>query len=671
VNEIRTRTIESVVAGGRPEPIAPTLPVRTPQGEGTAPNGSRIFAADVPLGEDACGLAGALRPLAELVAHRDTQAPLTIACLGGPGSGKSFALNALLGQIESLVRESPDRGLFLKRIAVVKIDAARLDGDTSVALAGLIYEALGAHFPDLARDAADAVRDPRAMARETADRLDETRRRLDSERQSLTEIESRRARIFETVLFETAGSKIDAYARANRASIESRLEGFGITGEPILNFKSMVRDLGESGGSIARAGATLRALWAFKGQTRLLVTAAVLVLAGLGLSAAVAKQDVWLGWLQGINENLGPTVAWLRAHVDWLSTLKHVAYAGAAAALAFNVLRALRFMQPLLRGVKLLHADIGEKRRDIDGLYAHQIRRVDGLTAQVDKAARQAAEADRRAGNRGDGSDEHLEPSPFDNGSLKLRAERFFASLGRVMQRPARAAPAPGEAAKPMPERIVVAIDNLDALAADAACGVLEATHRALAQPGLVLVLALDPARLSKVHGEIEPRLEKWIQVPLRVGREGAGRDVAQLVGQILGRRTEDAGKPEAAPRRSNADWTVSDAEAALLADLAPVAGTSPRAVKRFVNLYRVVRTQAPEIKTELALMLALDLGGTPAERTAVAASLASQTEEAAFDSAQVDGGIAGALRDAAAMGLKVEALRRAAAIVKLYSLRG
>jgi len=659
------RDVESAVAGARPEPIAPTLPMRDAPGAAVPRSRARIFAADVPFGEDAWGLDAALRPLAELVAHKETEAPLTIAFLGGPGSGKSFALAALLDQIEASARNS-ERGAFLKRIAAVRVDAGRLDGDAPVALAGLIYETLGASFPEFVSSAADAVRDPRAVAREIAERLDDVRRRLDTERQSLTEIESRRARIFETMLFETAGSKVDAYARANRASIESRLEGFGITGEPIRNFKSMVRDLAEAGGPIARAGAALRALWAFKGQTRLLVTAIALSLVGLGLGATVANQSTWLGWLQGLNESLAPTVAWMRAHVEWLTTLQHVAYAGAAFALALNILRAFRFMQPLFRGIALLQSDVAAKRHDIDGLYAHQMRRVDHLNSEVERIARLAAEADRRAGGHGERPDLHLEPSPFDTGSLKLRAERFFTSLGRLLQRSERGSAA--EASKAAaPERLIIALDNIDALTPEAACSVLEATHQALAQPGVVLLLALDLGRLSNVRAEIGQRLEKWIQVPVRVGPDAGALDARGLVAQIIGRR---ARKAELAGQSGPIDWTLSDEEAITLAALAPVAGASPRAVKRFVNLYRVVRPQAPEFKAELALMLALDLGGTGAERAAVATVL-SAPGGVLVDPAQFGPRIADALHQADATDLTRAALRRAAAIVRCYSLRG
>jgi hypothetical protein len=666
VNEFTIRDVESALAGVRAEPKAPRLPERVLPSETPAARSARIFAADVPHGEDAWGLEAALRPLAELVVHRETEAPLTIGFLGGPGAGKSFALAALLGQVEALARKSGDRDPFLKEIATVRVDATRLDGDAPLALAELIYESLRGTFPDLVGAAADAIRDPRTLARETADRLDEVRRRLDLERQNLSEIESRRARAFETVLFETAGSKIDAYARANRARIEARLESFGFSGDPILNFKSMVRDLAESGGSISRFGAALRSFWAFKGQMRLLVTSAILFLVGLGLAAAVTNEATWLGWLQNINESLAPTVAWIRAHVDWLLTLKQVAYAGAALALAVNVLRALRFVQPLFRGVALLESDVAAKRRDIDALYAHQMRRVDGLIAEVERHARQAAEADRRAGDHGGKPEVHLEPSPFESGVLKLRVERFFVSLGRLLQRPERGAAANNAAQKNVPERIVIALDNLDALAPSAAVSVIETAHRALTQPGLVFLLALDATRLSSLGGDIVQRLEKWIQVPFRVGPDVATLDAKGLVAQIIGRGGR---KTEVVPNVAT-DWTISDAEATTLAALAPIAGASPRMVKRFVNLYRVVRTQAPEFKTELALMLAIDLGGTAAERAAIAASLAG-SGGADLDPMHFGLRIAGALHEMGAAELRIAAARRAAAIVRCYSLRG
>ncbi len=223
-----------------------------------------VFAADIPLGSDALGQTGALRPLAELAAHRDAETPLAIGLLGGSGSGKSFALATLLADVEALSAASNDT--MVRRVNIVKIDAATLDGEPSVALAAAVYDKLGTSYPEFVREAAHAARDPHVVAREAAQRLDDARRRLDSERQSLHEIENRRGRLTETVLFESAGSQVDTYARTNRGRIESRLASFGITGDPIANYKSMVRDLADAGGPMGRVGAALRAFWAFAGQ---------------------------------------------------------------------------------------------------------------------------------------------------------------------------------------------------------------------------------------------------------------------------------------------------------------------------------------------------------------------------------------------------------------------
>jgi hypothetical protein len=678
VNEVRIRGMEGAIGEGRSEPIGPTLPVAvpppdvavTPSDEPTpadakpAPAG-RIFVADLPAGEDARGLGSALRPLAELAVRRDTETPLAIGILGEAGTGKTFALTALLTQIAALARDPADPRSFLQRMATATIDVTRLEGEAPVALAGAIYEFLAATYPGLAVGAADAVQDPRLAAREAAERLDAARLRLDGERQSLTEIESRRARIIEAVLFETAGSRIDAYARANRTRIENRLESFGFAGEPILYFKSLVRDLAETGGPLARLGAAVRTLWAYKGQARLLVASVALWLVGLGLGAVVASQATWLAWLQNVNESLVPAATWIGAHIDWLSTAQRAAYAIAALALLLNVLRALRFLQPLFRGVTLLNFDVAAKKRDLDTLYAHQMRRVDALMAEVERIARQAAEADRRADTHR-GGDLVVDPSPFETDSARTRAERFFASLGRLLQNAERGEQIGTDAKKPGPERIVIALDNLDAVPVDVATRVLEAAHRLLAQAGLVLVLALDPRRLFTLHPEMAQRLEKWIQIPFRVSPEATPSEPRGLVAQIIGR----AGRKSEA-QDSAIDWTLSDSEAAALMALAPIAGSAPRNVKRFVNIYRIVRTQAPDSKAELALMLALDLGGSEEERAAVTAELSATNTNADLDIAALGPRIGGALREAKVRKVKVAAARRAAAVVRSYSLNG
>src|ERR1700722_9333811 len=196
VTDVDTRDLNRNAA--RAEPIAPSLPARPSQPVTTSSTSpaSRtaqkprpsVFAADIPLGNDALGQTGALRPLAELAAHRDAETPLAIGLLGGPGAGKSFALATLLADVEALSAASNDT--MVRRVNIVKIDAATLDGEPSVALAAAVYDKLGTAYPEFVREAAHAARDPHVVAREAAQRLDDARRRLDSERQSLHEIEN-------------------------------------------------------------------------------------------------------------------------------------------------------------------------------------------------------------------------------------------------------------------------------------------------------------------------------------------------------------------------------------------------------------------------------------------------------------------------------------------------
>jgi hypothetical protein len=651
---------------GRLEPAAPsfaTLAAQIKPGQR-----SSIFAADLPRGADALGLDKALRPLAELAAHRDTETPLTIALLGESGSGKSFALARLLADIEALSTAAVSAGgPFLTRIAALRIDVGGFGGEPNIALAGALYDKLSAEFPEFVREVAHAVRDPQVVAREAAERLDEARRRLDAERQKLDEIESRRARLAETVLFESAGSQVDAYARANRAKIESRFEGFGIAGDPIANYKSMVRDIAESGGLVGRIGGALRAFWAFKGQTRLLVTAVILVLAGIGLDAAVADQAKWLASLRGASQGLASVSAWIEAHMDWLTLAAKVAYAFAALALLTNFLRGVQFLRPLFRGVGFLQTDVVNRRHALDALYAHQMRRVDGLEADVELAARSAAEADRRAGTPAPFKSQ-TEPSPFADTTLKAQAERFFASLGAFMDGIQHSGAEAGTAGglKSVPQRLVVALDHVDALPQGKARAFLEAAHRAFASPGIVTLVAADPARIEADT----TALEKWIQVPFRLGGTGA-IDHAAFVAQVLGQ----AGARDAQTRTeiwAPLDWSISPAESGLLAAVAPLTGGSPRAVKRLVNLYRIARAQAPGDRGVLAMMLALEQGGTSDEIATVKDAVGDRDSDADLEIGQTTPRLFAVFQMLRAVEgrVSVESARRAAAIAKMLSMR-
>lgn len=634
-----------------------------------------IFAADVPDAPDALGLDTQLDLLSELAAHARTETPLTIGLLGPSGSGKSLAMTRLIRSIEALSAAAAQRAggtPFLGKIVTLRIDAADIDGHPAAALAGALHASLAAEFPAFALEAAHAASDPRVAAREAFERLDAARRRLEAERSALAEAEGRRAKLTETVLYEASGSQVDAYARANRTRIKTALAAFGVTADPIRDYKDMVRAIADRDGG-GRAGFALRAFWAFKGQTRLLATALFLVLAGFGLGDAVADQSTWLGWLRG-NEQFAAAATWLEQHMDWLLTLRAIAFLGAAVAVGVNVWRALRLIQLAFRGERLLQADLFARRRESDGHFGHQTRRVEALTSEVELLARHAAEAERRAGGLQPANPALAEPPPFAVDVIKQQAQRFIMAVGALVQR--RGRPPGGHsnaAAVEAPQRIVVAVDNIDAAPPSRAREILAQIRGALG-PGFVTLIAAEAARLGNAGGEDETSLDKWIQVPFQVGELAGRADYSALVQDILiGASASTTQGPARDAGRSALDEPVSEAEATLLAELAPLAGRSARAVKRFVNLYRIVRTQmqdGQDHKGALALMLALDAGGTQGEIAAMHDALSGANGEISVDLHQ--GGLrlteALAAVQAAQGKIGVAAARRAAAMARLYS---
>ena len=630
--DVGLRDLGSFVPGGRRTEAEPVAAAVTPRADRAPsvlitppPSAAKprvVFGGDLPAGADALGVEDTLATIAELAAHRGTATPLCVGLVGGPGTGKSFALGTLTARICDLATAAgaAGQGPFLSRIHVQPIDAASLDGDPTLGLAARLHAGLRQPYPDLAREIGHTARDPHVVLREVNEKLDDARRRLDSERRALDDAGSRRARLTETVLYEAAGSQVDAYARANRGGIESRLNGFGITGDPIRNYKDLVQVVAGSG----KVGLASRSLWGFKGQTKLIVAAVVLVAIGVGLGAAIDDQTNWLATIRAAGK-AGPSIAdWSEAHVGLLGSLRGGAFVLAALAILANLWRAFAFLTPIFKGVRLLDGDLDARRRDLDGLYAHQTKRVDTLDADVERLTRESAEAERRVGYTGPAT--LNEPSPFEAAGPP-QAQSFFAVLARMLAQPRGSAP----------QRIVLALDHLDAVSPARARAILDALHRAAAG-SLVALVAVDPTRLG-ASGAGD--LERWIQVPVRL--DDNERDYGALVEATLGQGAP-AASAKLDARASRLDSPVDGDETTLLSSLAALAGPSPRAIKRFVNLYTLARLDGDGHRGALMLMLALALGGTGEDRAAVAAAFARGDQAASFDLPTADALLRGAL---------------------------
>jgi hypothetical protein len=660
----------AIVPGARlAEPNA--VPARPPASRTVEPDAvssQTIFAADHPGGPDALGLDAPLGLLAGLAAHARTETPLTIGLLGPSGSGKSFALTKLIRSIEDLSGAATPASPYIGEIVTLRVDAAHLDGHPAMALAGALHASLARTFPALAAEAARAARDPHAAASDALERLDASRCKLEAEKRALDDANARRARLVESILYQTAGSQVDAYARANTARIKGLLSNLSIAGDPLLAYKDMVQTIASTPGGARRAGFVLRAFFAFKEQRNFIATAILLLFSGAGLGFAIDGHTAWIGWLRA-NESSVSIANWLEAHLDLLASLRGIIFLGAAIALGLNVWRASRVLLLVFRGEALLQADLAAARRETDGLFAHQARRVEALAVEVNTRSRLAAEAERRAGDAHPVDPALAGPLLFPIDTATQQAQAFAAAVGAMIAKSRETRPR--KSGGGAPGRIVLALDHLDAVPASRRHDIL-VYARSLFKQGFVILIAADPARLAAAAGETAPSLDKWIQVPFQIGEIASRANYATLIRAILGGQA--ALEPQVRNAETSAllalDQPVSAAETQLLADLAPLAGSSARALKRFVNLYRLTRSTGQNHQGALALMLALDAGGTPSEIAAVNDALSNSEPEGDLDLHQCGARLVEALAAVrSAQGkVSVAAARRAAATTRMFS---
>lgn len=614
-----------------------------------------------PESPDALGFDAAVRGLAELAAHRAAKDALTIALLGPAGSGKSFALNRLLAFAKGFSHSAGPDSRFAANLVIARIDASA-GAEPAAALAAGVYDAMraaGGSAATLAEEAVASGADPVDAARVASERLIELRRRLDAERQGLRELSGRRARLAETVLYQAGSSRIDAWARANRGRIESRLRAFGFeSGDPVATYKDLVRDVSDNRGLAGRAGAFLHAMWAFRGQARLLALAVVLVALAWALGLADQTRSAWLGWINEQGELGQNTAAWLQAQIGVLAGLRTLSLWAAAGCMALNAWRASRFVSPLFRGVTLLEADMDAAQREIDSMIGNQTRLVDDLASQADAQARRTEEAERRAAAGSIRRNDDASPFEVAESDVRRQARRF---LQTVAQEAARGGGL---------DRVIVAIDDLDTLSPANAAAFLDETALLLAKSPFVVVFAADGGRLAQGWGpEGASRLARRAQIGVRIDA-ASSKDYARLVRSLLA-PPEATAEADHEVKASIWDRPVSPEETELLQKLAPLAGRGPSDVAQFIFVYRLARARAASWPA-LAFALALDIGGTDDERASIAKAVANADPDAALEPSGQPARIADALAAACALetgGLKTKQVREAIAIAAAHSL--
>ena len=576
-----------------PRPLAPPpMPAaaRAPAPVPAASTGPALF-ANAPDAADLIGMREAVRPLAELCLSPQAQTPFVAGVFGGPGSGKSFALRSLAASVEDLAAASakaPGSAL-LSKVVVARVDAAGLSGDPGPAIAAAAFSALelgtgGASYAALADEAAHAATDPLRAAGAAAERHDDISRRLESERASRDEIDARRARIAEVLLYETPGSRIDTMVRASRGAIDAKLRGFGLAdGDTGANFRDLVRDASSLGGA-SRTMLGPRAMWAFRGQVKLLLTAAVALLLSFALGRLqTASADASL---RSMGEMGVSSADWIGAHRDWLDMASGALILLAVVAILVNVWRAFSFTSLLFRGLRLLNMDIRERRRELDASLARVERRIAALTTEAEAASKRAETLAQRAGGK---ASVMRAPGPVFLQALETpsrAARQFFSELGRLVA-------GPDSPDLPAPQRILILIDNLEALPAAEAARIVD-TAGALLSRGAAMAIACDIDKIGAVRERFDVLFDAGSVVETERER---------LAARLLSGAPSPAPLKPADALKSTIGEPLSQSEIAHLTALAPLTSGTPQALKRLLNAYRLARTEkAPRPAIALAL---------------------------------------------------------------------
>ncbi|EFC86649.1 KAP P-loop domain protein [Parafrankia sp. EUN1f] len=550
-------------------------------------------AGDSPADRDLLGIDGDVAMLAKLVAARKPDPPLAIALLGPWGSGKSTFMVQMRKRVERLVQDAakdpdPTSTAFVGRVLQVDFNAWHYSDDQVwTGLVDRLFRELAAAHDDSRQPSPSA-----AQARAQRDRL----------RSELARELRRQHRL--TGSFE----KIDDVAGG-----QGRFQDATAPTSIFVAMWSWARDLAAD-------------LWASRSVLlRIVVFVAV---AGLAWRYGIRLAAWTAGQAQGGKDS--PTLVRL---VPWSVIVISVVYPGWKIYLGgrslYNRLR--RGLEGTLADVQwriheldrqLIVADAAAglasflAERSSEATYAGYRGLVGRVRDDLDQLATKLAEARQ---TWAEDEKARLAPVPAPASSAQWRVK---AKLWWGQRRARRAVEARARMLKILPERrplerIVLYIDDLDRCPPNVVADMLAAVHLLLALPLFVVVVAVDPAWLSRAVHQHRGRLfgnqpgeefwttadylEKIFQIPFMLPEMGSrGRDYLREL--LLAARTDadpdadpDAGRDAV---QGSADTRPPDTgdvlrllpfEEEFLPELFPLLPT-PRACKRLLNLYRLIR---------------------------------------------------------------------------------
>ena len=405
LGEVATSDKPAVALSPRAPAQSAAPPVSiTPPPPAASVHAEPIFLGDSADGTDVLNSGQIVQPLAQLCVTPQVQTPFLAAILGPSGAGKTFALRRLAQTIEHLGASSGTAsGGALSKIVMARVDASS-GVEAPVAIASAAYSTLdrepgGVDYSGLLDEIGQAGGDPQRSARAASDRHEDLVRKLEAERSQRDDVEARRARLADTLAFDTPGSRIDVFARARRGTIEGAVA-------PVRTRRGRRRiratviwratcrrsarapapewSLGRYGPMAARrdcsSGAFSPSCWP----------------SSCGFCTATRRPRA----IEHGSDSLKPAGDWVAAHGDWFDRAAQVLFILGALAIALNFWRALQFSNLLLRGGRLLTHEVRDRRNDLDSRVARLNQRVAALTAEAEMAANRADAASKRVGGK-------------------------------------------------------------------------------------------------------------------------------------------------------------------------------------------------------------------------------------------------------------------------------
>lgn len=614
------------------------------------------FTPDAVATDDALNRRADARRLAELACLKRNTPPLAIGLFGDWGSGKSTFMAMMHAEVERIGRDWKHEAAspFTTNVAQIRFNAwsfsdANLWASLAVEIFGGLRDEVRRIEGDEAGERVDSllaeITGRAALAKET---LASAKRAAEDARRAITALD-RQIAALDTRLAEQARRGVIGGAAEILVSQPERVT-------------ESLRTLGVIGPNEAASAAALAA------------EAAKLRAAGRG-SFAVGRRLVAL-----MRERAGRTAILslaaataATAIASWLFPSVVAALAGLvafAAPIAAHAARAVTALSPILDVAEAeakAEADLKAERERLAAEREATAARLAAREAEARAAAAQVESLDRAAATPGamlrfflNESDE-LKAYEQEIGLIG-RLRRSFERLDRLMGAQAD----PEQATRsdlPTIERIVLYIDDLDRLREEQVVKVLEAVALLLQFGLFVVVVAVDErwlrGALQAHYGKQfedgagpSDYLEKIFQVPFWLPRLGPGDPAfAGLARTLMPEGVEAAEEPgdgsapitstggpvaidpeeepkpgDEAPVETRAATaervTLTREETKVLAALMPVAGTTPRAAKRFVNLYRLARAS----RSGEALRQFLGVEGPPGDFAAFAFLLACES---------------------------------------------